>query len=497
MMFAYALFMGILSLFSVSASAASGFALVDWDRIIDKDNHSKILFGVNLLGPAPYARGPETHFKPASLSKLFTTAEALNHLGPGYRIRTTLQWQPIIELHTGRVVAGTITGLTLIGGGDPTWGLEEFGESPQSRIDWLVAELQRRGIKQVTGDIQVIADDPRWSQLRAPEGWNESERLSCDGALAQAFNVQRNCSTYVVTGSKQGFWQDYGVATPVKLKLRNGNKTDLDVFEAGEGYEIRGTIRKRESRGGYSIRLPVKNVDQWVKNLLLNSLNRSGIVVTRALSKGFRIRSEMEMETLVMESPALQEILKPLLKNSVNLIGDALFKIIGRETQPGEPDLIAAGQAAMRNFVSTLGPRTQASLWDGSGLSHDSRVTPATMTMLLDYLRRRPDFPVVWDALATAGVDGTLQERMKGTPAQGVLRGKTGTLNGTYNLAGYVPKTGPDGSVNDYIPFVIMTQTTPDEKATARAAADRVGATLAEIAVTRPPLVMTFRRNGS
>jgi D-alanyl-D-alanine carboxypeptidase len=87
-------------------------------------------------------------------------------------------------------------------------------------------------------------------------------------------------------------------------------------------------------------------------------------------------------------------------------------------------------------------------------------------------------FSALWSALAIAGVDGTLRNRMKGTAAEGQLRGKTGTLRGVYNLAGYLPTdTG-------YVPFVVLTKTTPDFKFEARAAADRVGAQLAKIHVS-------------
>jgi D-alanyl-D-alanine carboxypeptidase/D-alanyl-D-alanine-endopeptidase (penicillin-binding protein 4) len=115
------------------------------------------------------------------------------------------------------------------------------------------------------------------------------------------------------------------------------------------------------------------------------------------------------------------------------------------------------------------------------------------MTKLLHFLRNRSYFPQVWEALAIAGVDGTLRERMKGTAAEGVLRAKTGTLNGTYNLAGYVPKKENDGTISDYIPFVIMTQTTSDQKAAAKAVADRVGTTLTEIVSAQPSLVFIFK----
>jgi D-alanyl-D-alanine carboxypeptidase/D-alanyl-D-alanine-endopeptidase (penicillin-binding protein 4) len=53
-------------------------------------------------------------------------------------------------------------------------------------------------------------------------------------------------------------------------------------------------------------------------------------------------------------------------------------------------------------------------------------------------MRRHPSFSVFYDALPVAGVDGTIRARMKGTPAEGNVRAKTGTLDKARALSGYV-----------------------------------------------------------
>jgi D-alanyl-D-alanine carboxypeptidase/D-alanyl-D-alanine-endopeptidase (penicillin-binding protein 4) len=178
------------------------------------------------------------------------------------------------------------------------------------------------------------------------------------------------------------------------------------------------------------------------------------------------------------------------------MVGDALLKSIGSSFGPaGAPDLLTAGQAVLREYVGGLGTQAAAAagldaqpgffapaveLFDGSGLSHASHVTTdALMALLLD-LRAQSDFGVVWDALPIAGVDGTLEYRMRKTPAQGVLRAKTGTLDGAYNLSGYVPRKAADGSIAEFVPFVILTHTTAAEEVAAHQAEDRIGAALAQ-----------------
>jgi D-alanyl-D-alanine carboxypeptidase/D-alanyl-D-alanine-endopeptidase (penicillin-binding protein 4) len=62
---------------------------------------------------------------------------------------------------------------------------------------------------------------------------------------------------------------------------------------------------------------------------------------------------------------------------------------------------------------------------------------------VLDVMKKSPAFAVWYDALPIAGVDGTISERMKGTPAENNVRAKTGTVDKARSLSGYV--TTADG----------------------------------------------------
>ena len=65
-------------------------------------------------------------------------------------------------------------------------------------------------------------------------------------------------------------------------------------------------------------------------------------------------------------------------------------------------------------------------------------ITAEATVQLLTYMRRHRYAAVFRDALPIAGVDGTLRNRMKGTPAENNLRAKTGTLSSAMSLSGYV-----------------------------------------------------------
>jgi D-alanyl-D-alanine carboxypeptidase/D-alanyl-D-alanine-endopeptidase (penicillin-binding protein 4) len=77
-------------------------------------------------------------------------------------------------------------------------------------------------------------------------------------------------------------------------------------------------------------------------------------------------------------------------------------------------------------------------LVDGSGLSYEDRLTARDVVRVLGAARQTPDSAVYYGALAIAGEDGTLEDRMRGTAATGNARAKTGTLNIAVCLSGYV-----------------------------------------------------------
>jgi D-alanyl-D-alanine carboxypeptidase/D-alanyl-D-alanine-endopeptidase (penicillin-binding protein 4) len=151
-----------------------------------------------------------------------------------------------------------------------------------------------------------------------------------------------------------------------------------------------------------------------------------------------------DVDTLAVRvSPTLREALPWLQKPSQNQIAEAVFRTVGLErTGAGTPD---SARAALGRQLAEWGvaPEREAVVRDGSGLSRHDFVTPRALARVLDAARRRPDFGALYDALPVAGVDGTLRNRMRGTPAAGNVRAKTGTVDKARSLSGYV--TTADG----------------------------------------------------
>ncbi len=110
---------------------------------------------------------------------------------------------------------------------------------------------------------------------------------------------------------------------------------------------------------------------------------------------------------------------------------------------------------------------------DGSGLSRENRLSAFQVAQLLLVIARDPKFAPLVDGLPVGGISGTLTERFIDTApsAVGLVRAKTGTLNGTTNLAGYI-----ESENHQYIFVVIADQHSRSYTVTkkVRATVDRI-----------------------
>ena len=101
-------------------------------------------------------------------------------------------------------------------------------------------------------------------------------------------------------------------------------------------------------------------------------------------------------------------------------------------------------------------------------------VTPETIVRVLDRIQKDTAFAVYYNAMPIAGVDGTLKDRLKGTPAEGNVHAKTGSIAEARSLSGYV--TTADG---ERLIFSILANnwTTPSSAVTG--IADQIASALA------------------
>lgn len=141
-----------------------------------------------------------------------------------------------------------------------------------------------------------------------------------------------------------------------------------------------------------------------------------------------------------LSSPPLRTLLGLTLPPSDNFFAETLLKDIGARF--GGAGSTSAGVKVVRRVIAGFGIR--ARILDGSGLSHSDTTTPRQVVSLLADLATKPIGTTLRNDLAVAGHTGTLETRMRGTLAAGRCQGKTGTLIGVSNLAGYCAAANGD-----------------------------------------------------
>jgi D-alanyl-D-alanine carboxypeptidase/D-alanyl-D-alanine-endopeptidase (penicillin-binding protein 4) len=111
---------------------------------------------------------------------------------------------------------------------------------------------------------------------------------------------------------------------------------------------------------------------------------------------------------------------------------------------------------------------------DGSGLSRGDMITAEATVQLLTFMSKHRYADVFRDSLPIAGVDGTLRNRFKGTPAEKNLRAKTGSLSSAASLSGYVTT-----AAGEKLAFAIMVNNYPRDVDPRAACIDPIAVLLA------------------
>jgi D-alanyl-D-alanine carboxypeptidase/D-alanyl-D-alanine-endopeptidase (penicillin-binding protein 4) len=136
------------------------------------------------------------------------------------------------------------------------------------------------------------------------------------------------------------------------------------------------------------------------------------------------------------ESHPLSDDVRVINKVSQNLHAEILLRLLGREKGTG--GTVESGLEVLRTFLTQVGvPPQEYVFYDGSGLSRQNLVTPHAVVSLLQYAAKQPWGQLFSETLPIAGVDGSLADRFHGTPAQGLVLGKTGSLDHVKSLSGY------------------------------------------------------------
>lgn len=448
--------MGALLLLACTATAQTdslGSLQTRLSNHLAQPKFAAAAWGVKVIsldsGKTVFEQNAQKLLKPASNAKLYTGALALDRLGPGFRIRTSLL------AATRPDKSGTLRGdLVVFGRGDPTFAARFHNGSHTNLLSPLATALATAGVKRIQGDL--VGDESFFRGPPTGSQWAADDLQNYYGAEVSALTVEDNTVDLI-------FRPGSGAGVPCRITtlpatdyLHFDNRTrtvgrdgarDISIYRPlGENTVV---VTGQLPLGGtnWIDAVTVHQPALWFVRLLEEELARRGIRVAGGLRTVNWLDRDARPATNLLElasvqSPPLAEILPKMLKPSQNLYAQLLLLQAGGSRHHEINAAVTTeelGLAELREFLASAGiDRREVLLEDGSGLSRGTILTPSATATLLQFMHRHRHAQEFRDSLPLAGVDGTLRNRFKGTAAFQNVRAKTGTLRHVNTLSGYV-----------------------------------------------------------
>ncbi len=425
----------------------------DVEAVLQQSRYKHAHWGILVVdlesGNALYELNPDKLFVPASTTKLFSCACALDAFGPDYRFET-----PVVRRGEVRP-DGTLQGdLILVASGDLTMGgrtlpdgriafanadhtyangfanAEWTEPDPLAGLNDLARQIAAAGIRKVAG--KVLIDDRLFEHAE-----------STGSGPVRVTPIMVNDNLYDVRISPTQPGQPARIeARPVTelvsldaqvLTVKKGEPIRLTLTSLpGNRFVVRGEIPEDDKP---QLRVfEVEDPASFARALFIDALKRAGVAVEASPLLGNSPRDLPPREealklprVAVLTSPPFREHLKLILKVSHNLHASTLPILVA--VKHGKRSL-EDGLRLQRDFLAKASVEADTiSFGGGAGGSRADMVTPRAAVQLLRYMANRPDFPVYFEALPRLGVDGTLAATVKAeSPARDKVQAKTGTL---------------------------------------------------------------------
>ncbi len=407
---------------------------------------------------------------PASNMKLLTSAAGLTFLGPKYNFITSVRY-------TGNIVNNTLFGdVYIIGNFDPDFTTQD--------LDRFIKDFKRFGINEIQGNLYgdvSVKDSVQWGW-----GWMWDDNPSTDAPYLSALNINNNSIDIFVTGSTLG--EKANITTHPEteyIKIVNSTITSplgqhigitRDWRNRKNDIYVYGSVLPPEISGNDTIMSSVNiyRPDFYFLTLLKEKLKANGIELT---GKTGLLKTPSTSKWLSVYGRPYDSVIYFMNKHSDNLSAEmVLYSLAASFNSP--PVSAGEGIRVIDSLLTLSGVgKYEYVIADGSGVSRYNLISADIILSVLKYVYYNYQnlFEIYFNSLPVAGIDGTLENRMLGSPAQGNVHAKTGTLQGVSCLSGYVK-----GKNNHLIAFSILEQNFINRLSFARSIQDQICILLSE-----------------
>lgn len=481
------------------------------DEIVRQPALEPGFFAVKIVsldsGQLIYEQNANKFVRPASNMKLYTVAAAFDRLTPDFHFVTSVYAKE--KLEDGKVKGDLI----VYGRGDPSIAARFNNGDYFKGINDLADRIVAAGVKRIKGDL--VGDESYFNGAPVGSGWEWEDLTWSYGAQVSALTINDNAiDLNIRPGDRIGAPVSITTGPPSSSFMTivnratttaKGTRGDLRIYRGlgANSLEITGTLPMGDAGfvGGVSIPDPALAFVSMLRDALIKrGVKIDGRVRTVTASSGGSIipgissaataqPQNMPAQTAPVEiaslpSPAFNSIAAQTLKPSQNQYTEIILRTLGRTQPPASTELgrmrddEEKGLEVVKDLLRQAGVNdNEVALNDGSGLSRNDLISANTTIQLLTFMSKHKYFAQFREALPIAGVDGTLRTRMRGTPAEGNVRAKTGSLSSVASLSGYVKTAG-----GEHLVFSMMLNNYPDAAAVRRDSIDAIAVLLASFA---------------
>lgn len=378
---------------------------------VDIETHKKLLDEGN---------SKEVHLTPGSIVKLFVTAAIID-----LNEKETISFDTFFS-HDGNIINKELLGNIYIkGSGNALLSKDDLVRA----IETIIA----KGITEIGGDI--VTDD----SLFDPEAWRPKHY---GPAYSTSSALGLDMHTVLITA----------FGSPPEIKIDPPNDvvkviTSLhgkpDIIQIDDlTYSISGLTGSTPMKK----RFPLKNPSLYLAQTFKTLLKGKGIIFKGTIRNG-KTPSDFVL-IYTSESKKLEEIVKDINNNSLNVLSENLFLLLGAKKY-GAPGTSEKGALALKEFLNNMGITSEEiTIADGSGLSPLNRISSRHIASFLEKISEKPWFDSFYESLPRPGMEGTLKDIGY---INTHIRAKTGQLDNAYCLAGYIEKKGGEKVAFSYM----------------------------------------------